>query len=223
MIEICGKQVRDTLEELLDPSVCALLVIDMQVDGVSRVADSLRPQLVDRCAVALAAARRSGVPVIHVRVANLPDGASSPPGWLRHLHNLSRGQDIDVSRLSVEGDPELNFVAACEPEPGEPVITKRRQSAFFGTDLPILLRGQGIETVAVIGIASTGCVEATMRDACHHDFYAVLLEDAVAGPVVERHEAVLTAMRHRHDVCAVDDAHRTWERAVARVLAGSRR
>ena len=77
--------------------------------------------------------------------------------------------------------------------------------------------------VLTIGIASTGCVEATMRDACHHDFYAVLLEDAVAGPVVERHEAVLTAMRHRHDVCAVDDAHRTWERAVARVLAGSRR
>lgn len=228
MITICGHEVRDTLDELLDPATTALLVIDMQVGGVSQggaLGESGHdltgmPAVVERCAAAIAAARRGGVPIVHVRVANLPGGASSPPGWLRALRNQSNGRPIDVSRLSVEGAPDTEFCPECRPEPGEHVLTKRRPSAFFATDLALVLRARQVESVAVVGISTGGCVEATLRDATHHDFYAVLLEDAVGAYDREVHEAALTVMRARHDVTTVDRAAQVWTGAPA--AAGDR-
>lgn len=218
MIEISGRQVRDTLEELLDPATTALLVIDMQVGGVSAGAAlgdsghdlSMMPTVIARCSAAIGAARRGGVPIVHVRVANLPDAASSPAAWLRALRNHSGGRPLDVSRLSVEGAPDVAFTPECAPEPGELVLTKRRPSAFFGTDLAMILRAQDIESVAVVGISTGGCVEATLRDATHNDFYAVLLEDAVGAYDLEVHEASLRVMRARHDYTTVDRAATVW-------------
>ncbi|AMM34470.1 hypothetical protein SA2016_3813 [Sinomonas atrocyanea] len=220
MIEICGKLVRDTLEELLNPATTALVVIDMQKGAVSpggAIGDSghdltMMPTVRERCRAAIEAARRNGVPVFHIRVENLPDGASSPPAWLRSLYTAANGRPIDLGRLSLKGDPATDFCDECLPIEGEAVITKRRPSAFVATELGLLLRSQGIETVALIGVSTGGCVEATLRDAVHNDFYAVLLEDAVGAYDTVVHEAALTVMRARHDVCTVDDAVAVWDR-----------
>jgi nicotinamidase-related amidase len=228
VIEICGQAVRDTLEELLDPSISALLVIDMQVGGVSKagaIADaghdvSMMPRVRERCAAAIDGARRSGVPVVHVRVANLPGQASSPAAWLHSMRMIGRERPIDLSQLSIEGTPAVEFCEECRPHPGELVVTKRRPSAFFGTDLALLLRARGIESVAVVGVSTGGCVEATVRDATHNDFYAVLLEDAVGAYDVEVHEAALTVMRARHAHCAVDEAVAAWSGAQVVAVAG---
>ena len=67
------------------------------------------------------------------------------------------------------------------PLPARLVVTKHRSSAFRGTDLDLLLRSRGIETVVVIGEQTPGCVEATFRDAAYHDYYNVLVEDCVAA------------------------------------------
>ncbi|GAA3684053.1 cysteine hydrolase [Arthrobacter ginkgonis] len=221
MIELCGKLVRDTLEELLDPATTALVVIDMQKGAVSAggaIGDSghdlsMMPTVAERCGKAIAAARRNGVPVFHIRVENLPDGASSPPAWLRALYTAANGRPIDLGRLSLKGDPATDFCEPCMPQEGEAVITKRRPSAFVGTELALLLRSQGIESVALVGVSTGGCVEATLRDAVHNDFYAVLLEDAVGAYDTVVHDAALTVMRARHDVCAVDEAIAVWESA----------
>jgi nicotinamidase-related amidase len=221
MLEICGKVVRDTVEELLDPNICALLVIDMQkgaVGGGGTIAESghnmsMMPRVVQRCGEAIRAARSYGVPVFHVRVENLPDGKSSPAAWLRALHCISNGRPVDLGRLSIEGDPATEFCDECMPCPGEIVITKRRPSAFIGTDLSILLRSQGIESVAIVGISTAGCVDATLRDATHNDFYAVLVEDAVGAYDQVLHDAAMTIMRARHDVFRLDQAIRVWQTA----------
>jgi nicotinamidase-related amidase len=153
--------------------------------------------------------------VVHVRVANLPGQASSPAAWLQSMRMIGRERPIDLSRLSIEGTPAVEFCEECMPEEGELVITKRRPSAFFGTDLAMLLRARGIESVAVIGVSTGGCVEATVRDATHNDFYAVLVEDAVGAYDETVHEAALTVMRARHNHCTVDDAVGAWAGAVA--------
>jgi nicotinamidase-related amidase len=218
MIEICGKQVRDTLEELLDPTVSALLVIDMQVGGVTKagaIADaghdvSMMTRVRERGGAAIAAAREAGVFIVHVRVANLPGQASSPAAWLQSMMQISGGQPIDLSKLSIEGDPATEFCDECMPLEGEFVLTKRRPSAFFGTDLAMLLRARGIESCAVVGVSTAGCVEATVRDASHNDFYAVLLDDAVGAYAADVHEAALTVMRARHNYCSVDQAAAVW-------------
>ncbi|AUI50575.1 cysteine hydrolase family protein [Arthrobacter crystallopoietes] len=221
MIEICGKQVRDTLDELLDPATCALVVIDMQQGALSAGAAigdsghdlSMMPGVVERCSQSIAAARENAVPIFHIRVENLPDGASSPPAWLRALYKTANGRPIDLGKLSIKGDPATEFCEPCLPAEGETVITKRRPSAFVGTELALLLRSQGIESVAIVGISTGGCVEATLRDAVHNDFYAVLLEDAVGAYDTAVHDAALTVMRARHDVCTVDQAVSVWAQA----------
>ncbi|WP_054009948.1 cysteine hydrolase family protein [Arthrobacter sp. ERGS1:01] len=221
MIEICGKQVRDTLGELLDPATTGLVVIDMQKGAVfpgGAIGDSghdlgMMPQVRARCGQAIAAARRNGVPVFHIRVENLPDGASSPAAWLRALYTAANGRPIDLGKLSVKDDPGTEFCVECLPIEGESIITKRRPSAFVATELGLLLRSQGIESVALVGVSTGGCVEATLRDAVHNDFYAVLLEDAVGAYDSTIHDASLTVMRARHDVCSVDDAIAVWDAA----------
>ena len=221
MIELCGKLVRDTLDELLDPATTALVVIDMQKGAVfpgGAIGDSghdlsMMPRVRERCRTAIEAARRNGVPVFHIRVENLPDGASSPAAWLRALYTAANGRPIDLGKLSLKGDPATDFCDECLPLDGEAVITKRRPSAFVATELALLLRSQGIESVALVGVSTGGCVEATLRDAVHNDFYAVLLEDAVGAYDTVVHEAALTVMRARHDVSTVDDAVEVWDSA----------
>lgn len=225
MIDICGKQVRDTLAELLDPAVSALVVIDMQVGalnksgaiGGSGLDVSTMPGVVERCGAAIAAARRDGVPVFHVRVVNLPDARSSHPAWLRSLKNIGNGRPVELGKLSIDGDPGTEFCEPCRPLDGETVVTKRRPSAFFGTDLALLLRAEGIESVAICGISTGGCVEATLRDATHNDFYAVLIEDAVGAYDAAVHDAAMTVMRARHDVCTLEEAVAAWAAGAAAV------
>lgn len=223
MIELCGKMVRDTLDELLDPKTSALVVIDMQKGAVQpggAIGDSghdlgMMGEVAEQCGRAIRAARENGVPIFHIRVENLPDAKSSPPAWLRALYKTANGRPIDLSKLSLAGDPNTEFAEQCMPEGDESVITKRRPSAFVGTELQLLLRSQGIESVALVGVSTGGCVEATLRDAVHNDFYAVLIEDAVGAYDREVHDAALTVMRARHDVCTLDEAIAVWERAGA--------
>lgn len=223
MIEICGKPVRDTLAELVDPATTALVVIDMQVGGLTHggaIGDSghdlsMMPRVTKNCGRAIESARANGVPIFHIRVENLPDGDSSPPGWLRALYTAANGRPIDLGRLSIKGDPATDFAPECMPQEGEVVITKRRPSAFVGTELNLLLRSQGIESVVLVGVSTGGCVEATLRDAVHNDFYAVLVEDAVGAYDTVVHDAALTVMRARHDVSMLDDVIASWEAATA--------
>ena len=220
VIELCGKAVRDTLDELLNPPTTALVVIDMQVSGLksAQTQGSMLAGVIERCGAAISAARENGVPIFHIRVENYANGASSSPAWLRNLHiaRNASGLEMDICQLSLIGDPGNDFVPECMPIDGETVITKRRQSAFVSTDLALLLRGSGIESVALIGVTTAGCVEATIRDAVHNDFYAVLIEDAVGASDLAIHEAGLAVMRSRHDHTTVDNMIEVWQRASAR-------
>jgi len=66
------------------------------------------------------------------------------------------------------------------PEPGEVIIKKHRYSAFFGTDLDIILRGLGTDTVIVTGVTTENCCHATARDAMFHDYRVAFLSDCTA-------------------------------------------
>jgi nicotinamidase-related amidase len=225
MITVFGREIRDTLEEMLDPTITALLVIDMQLGGVSTEGAmgsaghdvSMFPDAIAGCARALEAARRNGVPVVHVRVANLPDGDSSPAPWLHTLQVQSNGP-CDLTKLSIEGDAATDFVEQCRPLAAEVVVTKRRPSAFFGTDLAMILRAKGIDTVAIAGISTSICVQASLHDATHHDFYAVLLEDATGDYERDIHEATMKVIRARNDVASVSEAAAIWDQASVRAF-----
>ncbi len=215
MREIHGKQVAETIEEVLNPAWCAVLPIDLQNDFMSpdgAVAKggadvSAMLDLAPKCIDFMTSARELGVRIVHVRIVDLPDGESDSPSWLR-----SKGLIAGVSDFAVEGTWGAEFVEGCAPLPGELVVTKHRSSAFTGTNLNLLLRSCGVQTVVVIGEQTPGCVEATYRDAAYHDYYNVLVEDCVAGRDPELHAASIKIQKARHDVVTADEALSIWRR-----------
>ena len=101
-----------------------------------------------------------------------------------------------------------------------PVVRKHRSSAFWGTDLEMLLRSNGIKTVVIGGCTTEGCVESTARDALFNDLYVVIAVDCVASDDREQHDASLLLMRHRFDMATADEIASVW--ATARRRAGDR-
>ena len=215
MREIHGKQVCETIEEVLNPDWCAVLPIDLQNDFMSTEgavakggADvSAMVDLAPKCIDFMNSARELGVRIVHIRIVDLPNGESDSPAWLR-----SKGLIAGVSDFAVEGTWGAEFVEGCEPLPGELVVTKHRSSAFTGTNLNMLLRAVGVETVVLIGEQTPGCVEATYRDAAYHDYYNVLVEDCVAGRDRALHEASILVQKARHDVVTAEQAISIWRR-----------
>jgi nicotinamidase-related amidase len=96
---------------------------------------------------------------------------------------------------SLRGTPGSEVTELLDRGPRDVVLPKRRFSAFFKTDLDQTLRGWGIDTVAVCGIATNFCVLATALDALCHDFQAILLEDASAAFRPDLHHQTLELYR----------------------------
>jgi nicotinamidase-related amidase len=220
VIVVDGKTVFTELSELVDPVHTALLLIDMQRDfvepdgvfatlgiDVSMYSES-RPVLKQF----LHDARRSSVLVIHVQNTALPDRMSDSPAQIRfnlrmHADHRENGAPL---RYSVPGTPGHDFVAELAPLPEELVVRKYRSSAFFGTNLDLLLRSNGIKTVVIGGCTTEGCVESTARDAMFSDFYVVIATDGVASDDRAQHAASLLLMRHRFDLATAAEISGVW-------------
>ncbi|MFD9667719.1 cysteine hydrolase family protein [Rhodococcus sp. NPDC059968] len=215
MKRILGKDVCETLEEVLNPDWCAVVPIDLQNDfmhpngKVAQAGTDISAMEALRIGSAdfLSQTRDLGVKIIHVRMVDLPDGQSDSPSWIRSKRHIA-----NVSDCSVEGTWGAEFVEGCEALPGEPVVTKHRSSAFTRTNLDLILRANGIQTVVIIGEQTPGCVEATYRDAAYHDYYNVLVEDRVAAQNAELHAASIKIQRARHDVATADEILRIWRK-----------
>jgi nicotinamidase-related amidase len=220
--EICGHLVCETLEEVLEPSRCALLSVDIQNDAMhpeGKLAQagldiSGMQEILPRCAGLIARARDFGVPVIHVRTEMAADGSSDSPAWLR-----AKGMMMGTPAYFVAGTWGAEISSECAPITGEAVITKTRSSAFVRSNLDEVLRNMGVETVVIIGEQTPGCIEATYRDAVYYDYYNVLVEDCVAAFNRELHEASLMIQRARHDVCESAEVIDIWARAAKRDAA----
>jgi nicotinamidase-related amidase len=221
VIVVDGKTVFTELTELVDPAHTAMLLIDMQRDfvepdgvfaslgvDVSMYRES-RPLL----AGLLRDARAASVLVIHVQNTALPDRMSDSPAQIRfnlRMHENFR-RDGAPPRYTLPDTPGHEFVPELTPLPDELVVRKYRSSAFFGTNLDLLLRSNGIKTVVIGGCTTEGCVESTARDAMFSDFYVVIATDCVASDDREQHEASMLLMRHRFDLATAADISDNWK------------
>jgi nicotinamidase-related amidase len=221
LITIDGKDVFTDLAELVDPAYTALLLIDMQRDfvepsgmfGQLGIDLSMYDQTRPRLAALLAAARERGVLVVHVQNTALPGRMSDSPAQIRfnlRMHASARG-DGPALRYTVPGTPGHEFVAEVAPLPGELVVRKYRSSAFWGTNLELLLRSNGITTVVVGGCTTEGCVESTARDAMFSDHYVVIAADCVASDDKAQHDAAMLLMRHRFDLATAAEISAVWQ------------
>jgi biuret amidohydrolase len=180
----------------LDPARAALLVIDMQADFcapggyMANLGFDVTPLRapIEPIQRALVAARKAGMLVIHTRQAYRADHADFPD--FRRARNRYRGAASGQDGPSlVRGTPGWEIIEELTPAPGEPVVDKRANGAFHGTDLADLLMARGIEQLAFCGNTIDVCVHTTLRDANDRGFECLLLSDCCGCVDPALHEA----------------------------------
>ena len=161
----------------------ALLIMDVQQGVVERFS---QPGLLDRMGSALAAARNAAIPVIFVRIAFRPGFPEASPA--NRLFSAIAGTAGDAYG---ERSPATQIHPALAPRPGEPIVVKKRVSAFTGSDLEVLLRSMGITHLVLAGIATSGVVLSTVCEAADRDYQLTVLADACADADEEVHRVLL--------------------------------
>ena len=171
----------------------ALIVIDIQAstfidNSVVRSIPNM-PGYKDRMLNArpvIDAARAANIPVIFIQEIHRADGV-----------DFGRELDGDETEHCLDSNPKTDLaVAEMGILPSDYKIQKRRYSAFYGTDLEILLKGLKAETLILVGGLTDVCVHYTFVDAHQGDYFCRVVEDAVAGSSIEAHDASLKAMEY---------------------------
>ncbi|UOF91190.1 cysteine hydrolase [Fodinisporobacter ferrooxydans] len=157
----------------------ALLVMDIQEGIAQRYANSA--DFFTPFQQAIKAAREANIPVIYVRIA-FRDGYPEVSAKNKMFSAISQNGGFTETASSTQ------IHAAVAPEHGDAVVIKRRVSAFSGSDLDVVLRAQQIDTLILMGIATSGVVLSTVREAADRDYSLVVLSDACidADPEVQR-------------------------------------
>jgi nicotinamidase-related amidase len=174
----------------------ALLLIDLQMDYFPGGAMELvgAEAAVAQAATALAAARASGVPVIHLRHSwDAPDAAYLRPGT-----------------------PGAEIHSAVMPVDGEPVIVKEAPNGFLKTRLSDVLREADASDLVVAGMMTSMCVDATVRAAVDLGHDVTVIHDACAAPDLEFEDRTVPgAIVHTAFIAALADGYAETTSAAA--------
>jgi nicotinamidase-related amidase len=160
----------------------ALLIMDVQQGIVERFASD--DGYLTRLATAITAARGAGIGIIYVTVAFRPGYPEVSE------RNKSFAAVAGTGRFS-DGDPGAAVHPAVAPAVGDVTVTKRRVSAFTGSDLDVLLRSGGIDHLVLAGIATSGVVLSTLRQAADLDYRLTVLADGCLDADPEVHQVLL--------------------------------
>lgn len=145
----------------IDKSKTAILIMDYQNRQLGYFSEAFRRELLAKANNVLDKARLEGIPVIYIEVV--------------------RG----------ERTPEREIHPAIVPQPGELVLTKRRTGPFSTTNLDEMLKKQGIETLVLMGISTSGCVLSTVRWAADIDYRLIVISDCCADRDDEVHRVLM--------------------------------
>jgi nicotinamidase-related amidase len=174
----------------------ALLLMDFQAGVVERFGS---PDVVQSAGRALVAARTHGVPVIFVRVG-FRDGTPETSPRNKSFSAVAARGDMGEDSAGTQVVPEL------EPLASEIVVVKRRVSAFTGSDLEVVLRSADIDHLVLGGIATSGVVLSTLREAADRDYRLTVLTDACLDQDAEVHRVLTGKVFPRQaDVVTVDE------------------
>jgi len=175
----------------LDPKQTAVVVIDMQnayasAGGYVDLAGfdiSGAAGVIGKIATVLRTARDAGVQVVYLQNGWDPDyveaGGPGSPNWHKSnaLKTMRKRPELS-GQLLARGGWDYQLVDALKPQPGDITLHKTRYSAFFNSQLDSTLRARGIRNIIFVGIATNVCVESTLRDGFHLEYFGVMLEDA---------------------------------------------
>jgi nicotinamidase-related amidase len=187
-----------------DPRLTALVVIDMQRDfvepggfgeqlgnDVSRLRGVIPP--LQRL---LTVMREGGYLVIHTREGHRPDLSDCPPTKIdRGRLSCGIGDVGPMGRILVRGSYGHDIVDELKPWDDEIVLDKPGKGAFFATDLDLMLKNRGVESLVVTGVTTEVCVNTTVREANDRGYECLVLEDCVGSYFPEFQEYALRMIK----------------------------
>lgn len=165
----------------VNPKTTALINIDLQnlfVEGYS-ISSPNGPFVVDQANRLGEACRKAGIMVIHTAQENRPNNA-----------NRGIASDVVLSYMAshqmphggvASGSHAVALSSRLKVDPKDTILVKPRYGAFTGTDLDLILRARGIDTVIIGGIATNICCDTTAREACMRDYKVFFLSDGTGN------------------------------------------
>lgn len=181
----------------LRPEHTALIVVDMQNAYASKAGyldlagfdvSGAAPAIAG-IQQALTAARAAGVQVVYLQngwdAGYVEAGGPGSPNWHKsNAFKTMRRRPELAGKLLSKGGWDYELLEQLAPQPGDIVVPKTRYSGFFNSTLDSTLRARGLRNLVFTGIATNVCVESTLRDGYHLEYFGIVLEDAThhAGP-----------------------------------------
>jgi nicotinamidase-related amidase len=175
----------------------ALLVMDMQVGILGMLPDGAA--IISKVAKAIANARDKKIPVIYVTVGFRQGSPEICMSNKSFAAGKERFASVNMAEFMTV-HPDL------APQADEVTVTKRRISAFTGSDLEVILRAFGIQHLVLTGIATSGVVLSTIREAADKDYRLTVIADCCADGDEEIHRVLTTKVFPRQaDVLTLEE------------------
>lgn len=181
----------------------ALLVMDVQNPTVQILNDST--SYISTICNAIRTARVNSIAAIYVVIGFRKDYPELSPS------NKSFSV-IKNGTMHLDTEEGNSVYASIAPLEGDIIITKKRVSAFSGSDLEIVLRSLEIKRIVLTGIATSGVVLSTLREAADKDYAITVLSDACADRDEEVHRVLITKIFTRQaDVMTTEE----WNKSLS--------
>ena len=177
----------------------ALIVVDMQNAYLSKggyldligTDVSQGPAVIAKTNAVIDACRRARLKIIFLQngfEAELreAENVASPVYHKSNALKYMRANPQYNGKLITKGTWDFEFAEGIRPHPDEVIINKARYSGFAGTNLDMMLRAHRINTLLIAGVNTNVCVESTLRDAFHREYFALMVADATyqSGPSI---------------------------------------
>ena len=221
MLTFQGRQIAETLAEIVHPDHTVVMVHDMQNDntGTGGKYEKIGRRIdvsgiIPPMAGFLGHARAARCRVMYTQYTNLPGFASLPDTRIRDqyqaLQDPVQREGLDAL---VDGTWGWQTIDELAPQPGETIIRKYRVDAFIGTPFEYLLRINGIRTIVHTGIATEVGILPTAWHALNMGFFVVVPEDCVDAMQKAHHAEAMAFLRRLAIVTRSSEIVDAWKAA----------
>jgi biuret amidohydrolase len=194
-----GLEIPQTLEEVCHPERLALLVYDLQVGIMSQLPKEKGEHITKKVLQVLEAARKGGFRVFFSRHLSLPKEAAGV-FQLRQAMMWQRTTKVsEVKPWFLRDSDGFQLIPELSPLPSEVIFDKITMSAFEGTFFDIALRDCGINSFAIVGVATEIGIEPTIRDGSDRGYIPVMVTDACGAGSDEAGERSLESIKFMGD------------------------
>ena len=168
----------------LDKSKTALLMADFSAGNMAQNPIVRERHTFERAGEVLEAARNGGLFVTYC-ISHFRPGYPEIPAQNNPRSAMRASGEV------LPADPAMLIHPSVKPREGEPIIAKHRTSAFSGSSFETILRSQGIDTIILMGHATSGVILSTVRLAADLDYHLIVVEDGCADRDTEVHKLLM--------------------------------